>query len=88
MVMTASLFLKRFQQIKQYLGEYEDTSPELVEAFDKVASDFRATYTPEAFKRLLSEDGPIEGGLEDDLTSALVLCNQDRARRGSVQDGG
>jgi hypothetical protein len=88
MVMSASVFLKRFQQIKTYLGEYGDPTPDLVEAFQKVASDFKATYTPEAFKLLLSEDGPVEGGLEDDLTSAFVLCNRDRAQRGSIRDEG
>jgi len=88
MVIPASMFLKRFQQIKAYLAEHGDAPPELVEAFRKVASDFKATYTPDAFKRLLSENAPVEGGLEDDITSALVLCNRDRARRGSVRDEG
>ena len=86
MVMTASVFLKRFRQVKTYLAEHDNVSPELAEAFEKVASDFKGTYTPEAFKLLLSEDGPIEGGLEDDLTSASVLCNRDRARQVSIKD--
>lgn len=87
MVMSASMFLARFQQIRSHLAEHGDASAELAEAFRKVACDFKTLYTAEAFKSLLAEDGPVDGCLEDDLTSAFVLYTRDRARRGSTQDG-
>ncbi len=83
MVMSASQFMAAFKQIKAYIKQNPDASDELKEAAEDVSSAFTKAYTPEAFKAALKENAELGSDVEDRLSSAMVIFNRDRTKRGA-----
>ena len=83
MVMPATAFFAQLKKVKIYLEEHPDASEELQRAFERLNTAFKTSFTPEEFKAALAEGRAVDSELEEEITSATVLMNQDRARRGA-----
>ena len=83
MVMQTTAFFAQLRKLKAYIDEHPDASSQLREAYERVNAAFKKRFTPEEFKTALAEGAAVDSELEESITSAMVLMNQDRARRGA-----
>ena len=73
-------FYSQFKSIKIYVQDNPDVSDALKDALRKVEESFRSLYDSASFKAALMQDETIPDDLEERITSALILYNQEKAR--------
>jgi len=80
MPITAPQFFQQYKKLKDYLADGTKGSQDLRDAFKALNDGFRITYHTERFKEALAANAMIPDDLEERLTSALIIMNQEKAR--------
>ena len=80
MGMTIREFVVRLKRLKAAADESSDLSSETREAIDQLMGAFRAAYAPEQLKSAMTEGASVPSDLEERVTTATLLLNQERAR--------
>ena len=78
--MTIREFLARLKRLRTAAEETRDLSSEARSAVDGLMGAFRAAYEPEQLKRAMADDLEVSSDLEERLTTATLLLNQERTR--------
>ena len=81
MVMSINRFYSTFKTIKLFVQESSEVSEQLASTLKRVEKAFRAAYTSETFKQALMKDELIPSDLEEEITSAYILYNNEKARK-------
>ncbi|HPR62926.1 MAG TPA: hypothetical protein PK014_01790 [Thermoanaerobaculia bacterium] len=79
-MMSINRFYSTLKTIKIFIQDHPDVSEELASSIKKVEQSFRATYTSESFKEALMANADIPSDLEEEITSASILYNNEKAR--------
>lgn len=80
MSMSASRFLKAFQQIRAFVAEQDELADDFSESWSRLQSSFKSSYEPADFKAALAEDRQIPDHLEEQTTSTLMVLRRETSR--------
>ena len=80
MGMTIREFVARLRRLKATADGSSDLSAQTREAIDQLMGAFRAAYDPQQLKKAVEDGAQVSSDLEERLTTATLLLNQERAR--------
>lgn len=80
MAMSINRFYSNWKSIKLFVQDNPKVSEELKSVLKQVDASFKAHYNSETFKAALMADESIPDDLEENITSAYILYNNEKAR--------